>query len=124
MRDYLKTTNYPTFKRYCKFLRLQDDPGLIEKYKQIHAPGMVWPEIKQGMREVGILDMEIYLHENYAFMIMETVPDFDHDRAMKELASKQRQKEWESKVSQFQQAGARSDTPEKWEVMQRIFLLD
>ena len=124
MRDYLKTPDYPTFKRYCKFLKLQDDPGLIEKYKQIHGPGMVWPEIKQGMREVGILDMEIYLHENYAFMIMETVPDFDHDRAMKELASLPRQNEWESKVSQFQQAGARSDTPEKWEVMQRIFLLD
>jgi len=57
-------------------------------------------------------------------MIMETVPDFDHDRAMKELASLPRQNEWESFVSKFQQAGARSDTPEKWEVMQRIFLLD
>lgn len=124
MRDYLKTPNYPTFKRYCKFLKLQDDPGLIEKYKQIHGPGMVWPEIRQGMREVGILDMEIYIHDNHAFMIMETVPDFDHDKAMKELASKPRQNEWESFVSQFQQAGSRSDTPEKWEVMERIFLLD
>lgn len=124
MKDYLKTQDYSNFKRYCKFLKLQDDPGLIEKYKQIHAPGMVWSEIKQGMREVGILDMEIYIHDNYAFMIMETVPDFDHDRAMKELASKPRQNEWESFVSQFQQAGTRSDTPEKWEVMERIFLLD
>jgi L-rhamnose mutarotase len=124
MKDHLKIQNYSTFKRYCKFLKLQDDPVLIEKYKQIHGPGMVWPEIKQGMREVGILDMEIYIHDNYAFMIMETVPDFDHGRAMKELASKPRQNEWESFVSQFQQAGARSDTPEKCEVMQRIFLLD
>ena len=25
--------------------------------------------------------MEIYLHGNRLFMIMETVPDFDHDKA-------------------------------------------
>ena len=124
MKDYLKAQGYSSFKRYCKFLKLQDDPGLIEKYKQIHGPGMVWPEIRQGMREVGILDMEIYLHENFAFMIMDTLPDFDHDNMMKVLASKPRQNEWENFVSQFQQAGAKSNTPEKWEVMERIFFLD
>jgi L-rhamnose mutarotase len=124
MKDYLKNQSYTSFKRYCKFLKLQDNPFLIERYKQVHGPGMVWPEITKGMKEVGILDMEIYIHGNSVFMIMETVPDFDHDKAMKELASKPRQNEWECFVSRFQQAGAKSDTPEKWEVMERIFLLD
>lgn len=124
MKEYKKTRTSPELKRYCKFLKLQDDPALIDKYRQVHAPGMVWPEIMQDMKEVGILDMEIYIHDNYAFMIMETVPGFDHDRAMKELASRPRQGEWERYVSRFQQADAKSDTPEKWELMERIFLLE
>ncbi|MCX6334878.1 MAG: L-rhamnose mutarotase, partial [Bacteroidia bacterium] len=78
----------------------------------------------EGIREVGILDMEIYLQGNMAFMIMDTVPDFDHEKAMKKLARLPRQKEWEEYVSQSQQAGDKSDTPEKWEVVERIFTLN
>jgi L-rhamnose mutarotase len=124
MNDYLKTTDYSSFKRYCKVLKLQDNKGLIEKYKEVHKPGKVWPVITKGIREVGILDMEIYIHENYVFMIMDTVTDFNHDKAMKELALKPKQKEWEEYVSQFQQAGEKSATPEKWEVVERIFELE
>ena len=124
MKDYLKTTTYSSFKRYCKVLKLRDNKDLIEKYKEVHKPGNVWPVITKGIREVGILDMEIYIHENYVFMIMDTVPDFNHDNAMKELALKPKQKEWEEYVSQFQQAGSKSATPEKWEVTERIFELD
>ncbi len=124
MKDYLKTSSYSSFKRYCKVLKLQDNKELIEKYKEVHKPGKVWPEITKDIREVGILDMEIYIHQNNVFMIMDTFPDFDHDKAMKELAQKPRQKEWEEYVSQFQQAGEKSATPEKWEITERIFELD
>ncbi len=123
MNSYKKNTSYTSFNRYCKVLRLQDNAELIEKYKEVHAPGRAWPEIIKGIREVGILDMEIYIHGNIAFMIMDTVPGFDHDKAMKELATKPLQKEWEEYVSQFQQAGDKSATPEKWEIVQRIFEL-
>jgi L-rhamnose mutarotase len=124
MNGHLKTTPYSSFKRYCKVLKLQDNKDLIEKYIQVHAPGKVWPEITRGIREVGILDMEIYIHGNYVFMIMDTIPDFNHDKAMKELAQKPMQKEWEEYVSQFQLAGEKSATPEKWEITERIFELD
>ncbi len=123
MNGYLKTSRHETFKRYCKMLNLKNDNDLILKYKEIHKPGNVWPEIIQGMREVGIIDMEIYIHGNIAFMIMDTLPDFDHDKAMKELAQKPKQKEWESFVSAFQDSGAKADTPEKWELSERIFYL-
>lgn len=124
MKDINKTICYTSFKRYCKILTLRNDPELIRKYKEVHKPGKVWPEITRGIREAGILDMEIYIHGNTVFMIMDTVPDFDHDRAMKELAMKPRQSEWEKYVSEFQQAGDKSDTPEKWEITERIFELD
>jgi L-rhamnose mutarotase len=124
MDGYIKTTVNPKFKRFCKILKLQDDKDLIKKYIKVHNPGAVWPEITKGIHEVGIIDMEIYLQDNIAIMIMDTVPDFDHEKAMKKLAGLPRQKEWEEYVSQFQQAGSKADTPEKWELIKRIFILD
>lgn len=112
------------FKRYCKTLLLENNPDLIEAYKDVHSPGNTWPEIAQGMKEVGILDMEIYIHENRLFMIMDTVADFDHDRAMNELAGKPRQSEWEAFVSRFQVTSKEASANEKWVLMERIYELD
>ncbi len=123
MKEYLKKTKQPEYKRYCKVLKLQDDETLIRKYIEVHKPENIWSEVSKGIREVGILDMEIYLNGNMAFMIMDTVPDFDHDKAMKTLARLPRQKEWEEYVSQFQQAGEKAGTPEKWVPVERIFVL-
>lgn len=111
-------------KRYCKTLQLKDDPELIEVYKQVHAPGAAWPEIAQGMREVGIVDMEIYIHRNKLFMIMETVADFDHDKAMAELATKPRQQEWEAFVAKYQQTSSSATADEKWQLMEKIYKMD
>ena len=111
-------------KRYCKTLSLKDDPKLIEDYKKVHAPGAAWPEITQGMKDVGIIDMEIYIYGTRLFMIMDTAVDFDHDRAMAELATKPRQSEWEAYVSRFQQSSAEATADEKWQLMERIYKLD
>jgi L-rhamnose mutarotase len=112
------------FKRYCKTLKLHNDPELIKKYKKAHGIGQVWPEIQQGMKEVGILDMEIYIHGNVLFMIMDTVAEFDHEKAFKELAKKPRQAEWEAHMSQFQVSSSEASADEKWQLMERIFELD
>jgi len=114
----------PKFKRYCKALKLENDAELIEEYKKVHAPGAAWPEITQGMKEVGILDMEIYLLGNQLFMIMDTTADFEHEIAMKELAKKPRQSEWETYVSRFQKTSAEASADEKWQLMERIYKMD
>ncbi len=111
-------------KRYCKTLSLKNDPDLIEEYIKVHAPDAVWPEITQGMKEVGIVDMEIYIQGNQLFMIMDTVPDFDHDQAMADLAKKPRQSEWEAFVSKFQQTSQDASADEKWQIAERIFKLE
>lgn len=113
-----------SFKRYCKTLSLKDDAQLIEDYKKVHAPGAACPEITQGMKEVGIIDMEIYILGTRLFMIMDTVADFDHEKAMAELASKPRQSEWEAYVSRFQQTSAEATADEKWQLMERIYKLE
>ena len=112
------------FKRYCKTLKLHNDPELIEKYRKAHGIGRVWPEIQQGMKEVGIIDMEIYIQGTTLFMIMDTIPDFDHEKAFEELAKKPRQAEWEAHMSQFQVSSKEASADEKWQLMERIFELD
>lgn len=112
------------FRRYCKTLELEDDAALIKEYRRLHAPGAVWPEITAGMKEVGILDMEIYLSGSTLFMIMETVPDFDHDSAMAKLATLPRQKEWEAFVSRFQKTDVNASAKDKWRLMERIYKMD
>ena len=112
------------FKRYCKTLELKDDPQLVEEYKALHANGGAWPEIGEGIKKVGILDMEIYIHGTTLFMIMDTVLDFDHDAAMTKLATLPRQAEWEAKMSKYQKSTPDATAKEKWQVVERIFELD
>jgi len=105
-------------------LTLKDDPRLIGAYREVHRPDRVWPEISRGMREVGILDMEIYISGNRLFMIMDTIPEFDHEKAMAELAAKPRQSEWEAYVSQFQNTTSDASADEKWQLMERIYKME
>ena len=121
--EYPSKRNYTAYKRFCKTLTLEDDPQLIEDYKKVHAPGAAWPEITQGMIDVGILDMEIYIVGTRLFMIMDTVPDFDHEQAMAELGNKPRQSEWEAYVSRFQRTSTDASADEKWNLVERIYKL-
>lgn len=111
------------FKRFCLTLDLKDDSELIEEYKYWHRSENIWPEIPRGIREVGIIDMEIYLLGNRLFMIMETAEDFDFDKQMAKLADLPRQKEWEAFVSKFQKSDQDAKSSEKWKMMERIFKL-
>jgi L-rhamnose mutarotase len=106
-------------KRYCQTLELVDDPILIEQYCEAHAH--VWPEVIEGQREVGILDMQIFRKGTHLFMICDTVDDFDWERDMARLATLPRQAEWEAYVAQFQGCSAEARSDEKWHLMERIF---
>ena len=106
-------------KRYCQTLTLVDNEQMIEQYVEAHKH--VWPEIIEGQREVGILDMQIYRKDRHLFMIMDTVDDFNFERDMARLATLPRQSEWEAYVSRFQGAKADARSDEKWQLMERIF---
>ena len=54
-----KMYNMPV-KRYCQTMDLKNDEALIAKYKKAHDRYHAWPEIREGIRAVGILEMEIY----------------------------------------------------------------
>lgn len=106
-------------KRYCQTLTLVDDPAMIEQYVETHRH--VWPEIIEGQRQVGILDMQIFRRGCSLFMICDTVDEFDWARDMARLAELPRQAEWEAYVAQFQGCPSTARSDEKWQMMERIF---
>ena len=55
-------------KRYCQTLDLRDNAELIAEYRKRHSEGEAWSEILEGIREVGILEMEIYILGTRLFM--------------------------------------------------------
>lgn len=110
-------------KRFCQTLDLKDNPELIAEYCRRHSEGEAWSEIIEGIKSVGILEMEIYLVGTRLFMIVETPVDFDWDSAMARLATLPRQQEWEDYMSEFQVAAQGASSDEKWRMMERIFHL-
>ncbi|RGU35633.1 L-rhamnose mutarotase [Bacteroides uniformis] len=110
-------------KRYCQTLSLRDNPELIEAYRKAHSKEESWPEIRAGIREVGILEMEIYILGSKLFMIVETPLNFDWDKTMAKLATLPRQAEWEEYVAKFQQCAEGATSDEKWQMMERMFYL-
>lgn len=116
----MKRYNVPV-KRYCQTLDLKDDPKLMAEYMNRHSRSEVWPEILAGIREAGILEMEIYILNNRLFMIVETPLDFEWDTAMRKMAELPRQAEWENYMSVFQVANPGSTSAEKWQLMDRMF---
>lgn len=118
----MKEFSMPT-KRYCQTLSLKNNPILIEEYRKIHSEEKAWPEIRAGIRAVGILGMEIYILGSQLFMIIETPLDFDWKIAMDKLSNLPRQAEWEKYVSKFQDCPCLSSSAEKWKLMERMFYL-
>ena len=110
-------------QRFCLTLDLRNDPGLIREYIHWHEKEHIWPEIPEGIKAAGILNMEIYRMDNRLFMIIEAGPDFDFTRDMERLSTLPRQKEWEEFVSRFQQSQPGEKSAEKWTLMTRIFKL-
>ena len=110
-------------KRYVQILDLRNDPELIEAYKLQHSEAHMWPEIMEGIRSVGILEMELYILADRLVMIVETPLDFDWDKAMDRLATLPRQQEWETLNAQYQLCNPEDTSNEKWKLMERMFHL-
>lgn len=111
-------------KRYCRTMKLREgDRKFIDDYRHAHSEGVIWQEIIDGIRQVGILEMEIYILDNRLFMIVETPLDFNWDEAMDRLATLPRQQEWETFMSRFQDCSAEATADEKWQMMDRMFHL-
>ncbi|MBN1952759.1 MAG: L-rhamnose mutarotase [Bacteroidales bacterium] len=110
-------------KRYCLTLDLKDEPQLIREYESWHKPENIWPEIPEGIREVGILEMQIYRWKNRMVMLLETVDDFDPEKDFKRLGKLSRQQDWEKLMDRYQEKLTGANEGDKWQIMNEIFNL-
>ena len=110
-------------KRYVQILELRNDPDMIKEYRKWHSEEFHWKEIREGIKAVGILEMEIYILGTRLVMIVDAPEDFDWQTAMNKLATLPRQAEWEAFVAAFQGCAADAKSDEKWQMMERMFHL-
>lgn len=117
-----KQYSFPT-KRFVQTLELKSSEEARMEYIKWHSKEYSWKEVREGIKEVGILEMEIYIFGNTLVMIVVAPIDFDWATAMSRLATLPRQAEWEAFISQFQGCDSDATSDEKWQMMERIFYL-
>ncbi len=111
-------------ENYCCIISGKNiHPKIAEVVITVWNPENSWKEIREGIKSVGILEMELYIHGTTVCMIVDTPLDFDWDTAMEKLSRLPRQQEWEDKVSLIQKSSAGSTSAEKWHLMERFFHL-
>ena len=117
-----KQYSFPT-KRFVQTLELKSSEEARMEYIKWHSKEYSWKEVRESIKEVGILEMEIYIFGNTLVMIVVAPIDFDWATAMSRLATLPRQSEWEAFISQFQGCDSDATSDEKWQMMERIFYL-
>ena len=123
MEGYIQTLSGGKTKRYVQFLEITDDPELMAQYRYWHSEAHHWREIRDGIKAVGILEMELYMLGNRLVMIVDAPGDFNWQEAMDKLATLPRQAEWEAFVARFQGCSREARSDEKWQQAERIFRL-
>ncbi|MGB0606260.1 MAG: L-rhamnose mutarotase [Candidatus Latescibacterota bacterium] len=110
-------------KHYGLTIDLKDDPELIAQYKAHHADP--WPEPLQGLREIGITDMKIFLLGTRMFMYMTSTDEFDAERDFPTYVERNpKAAEWDALMRTFQQQVPQAREGEWWAEMEMVFDLE
>jgi L-rhamnose mutarotase len=100
---------------------LKDDPGVVERYKELHR--RVWPEVLASLRRAGVVQMDIYLLGRRLVMVLDTKgPDYRRCLAA-HVASHPRVAEWETLMRSLQQPPPGAPPGEWWVGMEPVFTL-
>lgn len=111
-------------QRTCMALDLHDDQNLISTYEQYHSPEGIWPGIPEGIREVGIRDMQIYRIGTRLFMIVDFEENTSLKAAFEKMGEMPGQPEWATLMNSFQKKLPEALAGEHWAVMKPVFLLN
>lgn len=107
--------------RYVLMVDLKDDPAAIAAYREHHR--RVWPEVVESLRRSGILNMDIYLLERRAVMVVETNGSSPERCFAAHAASGSRVAEWEALMKSLQQAPPGGNPAWSWTRMDLVFSL-
>mgnify|MGYP001135806426 CR=1 FL=1 len=107
-------------KTYAMALDLIDASEVIEEYKKFHKN--VWPEVKQGLLDIGIKEMKIFLSGNRLFMFLRTAADFDLAQDFHSYTeSSPRAREWDELMRGYQKKVPAAASEEWWSPMEEVF---
>ena len=113
-----------TVQRTAMALDLKDDQNLILAYEQYHQPDGIWAEIPVGIKDSGVIDMQIYRIGTRLFMLV----DYDENTNLKDIFHKMstmpRQTEWAKLMAGFQKQLSEAQSGEQWALMKPVFLLN
>ncbi|TKT90578.1 L-rhamnose mutarotase [Dyadobacter frigoris] len=113
-----------SIQRTCMALDLIDDENRILAYEQIHRPESIWPEIPVGIREAGVVDMQIYRVGTRLFMIVDYEENTSLKSAFEKMGTMPRQPEWATLMASFQKELPEAKADEHWAAMTPVFLLN
>ena len=110
-------------KTYAMALDLIDDPEVIEEYKEHHRH--VWPEVKQGLKKIGISEMKIFLTGCRLFMFLRTEDEFDLEKDFQSYTdTSPRARMWDDLMRNFQQKIPSAKIEDWWVPMEEVFNLE
>ena len=106
-------------KKIAYTIDLKDDPQLIHEYCEYHRN--VWPEVQDDLKQVGLIEMNIYRVGCRLFMLMEVQDDFDATIGLPAyLNTHPKCQQWEDMMDKFQSPLANAKPGEKWSEMENI----
>ena len=110
-------------KTYAMALDLIDTPEAIEEYKEHHRH--VWPEVKQGLEEIGISEMKIFLTGCRLFMFLRAEDEFDLEKDFQRYTdTSPRARMWDDLMRNFQQKAPSAKIGDWWTPMEEVFNLE
>jgi L-rhamnose mutarotase len=108
--------------RYALALDLVDDAEKIAAYEKAHEA--IWPEVRQHLYAMGVLEMEIYRLGTRLCMLMEVDPTVYSADGMRQASqSNPVIVQWEELMWTYQLPTPWTPSGEKWVPMRRIFSL-
>ena len=112
-----------TMQKIALAVDLKDDPDLIKEYCDHHAN--VWPEVASSLKQVGVVEMNIYRVGLRLFMVIEAADDFDMESGLPGyLKLHPRCQEWEDMMDKFHERLPYAQPGEKWARMENVCHLE
>ena len=110
-------------KTFAMALDLVDESSSIKEYREYHRN--VWPEVKEGLLEIGVEGMEIYLLGDRLFMVIDTKDDFDLIADFQKYTdSSDKAAQWDTLMRKYQKKTPFTNDGDWWAPMQKVFDLN
>ena len=109
-------------KAFAQALDLVDDPALIAEYEAHHQ--LVWPDVVDGLRRLGIRRMKIFRTGTRLFMYYEAPDDFEPARDYQSYAADPRTQEWDRLMRRYQRKVPSAGPDDWWAPMREVFDLE